>query len=818
FVPSMLSMFLEYLKGSAQVKKLSSLKQVFASGEALSPVQVEQFYELLNKENGIILTNLYGPTEATVDVSYFNCSPGKKYERIPIGKPIDNINLYILDKNLHHQPAGVVGELHIAGIGLARGYLNRPGLTMEKFIHKSFRKSAGDCLYKTGDLARRLDDGNIEFLGRIDHQVKIRGFRIEVEEIENRLVNHIYIKEAVVLANTDESGDKYLCAYIVPAQELTAAELKEYLTAHLPNYMIPPYFTFLEQIPLTANGKIDRDVLPKPGLIISEGYTAPIDEIEIKLVAIWAEVLHIDKDKISTHDNFFNMGGHSLKAITLTSLIHKEFNVKIPQAEVFIRPTVKGLAQYIRQAVRTGYESIEPVEKKEYYVLSPSQKRLYILQQMSPLGTAYNIPQMIPLPAEFNVEKLVPAFLRLIRRHESLRTSFQTVNDQPVQKVHAPGEVDFKLEYYDDSSLNRAMGRFVRPFDLSKPLLPRAGLLKLNGKEEQPPVLLVDMHHIISDGVSRDVLAREFLLFYQAGTAEILNDTLPPLRIQYKDFAQWQNSPAQIESTKQQEAYWLRIFEGKIPVLNLPWDFPRPEMPSFAGDAIGFTVDKQLLRAAGIIASQQGVTMYMLLLTMFNILLARLCGQEDIVIGTASAGRGHADLEGIIGMFVNTLAIRNYPLHNKRFNDFLQDIKQRTLAAFENQDYPFEDLVDHVVPNRNIDRNPLFDVMFNYLELTENRKDEPPGTAYEYGVNASKFDMTFAIAKTGADDFHFNIRYSTQLFKKETIRDVIQAFKEVVSGIVANPSGKISEIKMATPLKVDNDTIWGDSCDDLENE
>ncbi|HLP62743.1 MAG TPA: amino acid adenylation domain-containing protein, partial [Candidatus Deferrimicrobium sp.] len=332
------------------------------------------------------LYNLYGPTEDTVWTTWTlvetETNPGKSPA---IGKPIANHRVYILDTNLKLQPVGIPGELCISGAGLAEGYLNNPELTAEKFI--DFHHS---ILYRTGDLTRWLPDGNIEFLGRIDQQVKIRGFRIELGEIENRLTKHPGIKESVLSVHEDESGDNYLCAYIVPAWELGVPELREYLSGTLPPYMIPAYFMFLDKIPLTLHGKIDRKALPQPGCESAGFYVAPVNEIETKLVEIWSEILHIDKDKISTHDNFFNLGGHSLKANTLTFAIHRELNVKIPQAEIFLNPTVRGLANYINNAVRTRYDSIEPAEKKEYYALSTGQKRLYILQQLNPHSSAYN--------------------------------------------------------------------------------------------------------------------------------------------------------------------------------------------------------------------------------------------------------------------------------------------------------------------------------------------------------------------------------------------------------------------------------------------
>ena len=452
FVPSMLSVFLDYLKGSGQqVKKLAGLKQVIASGEALLPVHVEGFNELLNKSNGTVLANLYGPTEATIDVSYFDCLPGREMEIIPIGKPIDNIWLYILDRSFHHQPVGVVGELHIGGAGLARGYLNRTELTAERFIdfHHSSLIIHHSNFYRTGDLARWLSDGNIEFLGRIDHQVKIRGFRIELGEIESRLLKHGKIKEAVVLAKEDSGGDKYLVAYFISDIELSDVELRGHLLKDLPDYMIPLHFVRLEKVPLTPGGKVDRRALPEPKVKQIATYVVPRNEIEKKLIEIWAEILgrNISLNRIGIDDNFFRLGGHSLKATSLASRIYKEFNVKIPLGEIFKRPTIRGLFDYINEAVGEKYLSIEPVEVKEYYILSSAQKRLYFLQQMDNAGTTYNISAAWVLEGIIDKPRLEQSIVKIILRHESLRTSFVIIGDESVQRIH--DHVEFKIENYD---------------------------------------------------------------------------------------------------------------------------------------------------------------------------------------------------------------------------------------------------------------------------------------------------------------------------------------------------------------------------------
>ncbi|MCP4155601.1 MAG: amino acid adenylation domain-containing protein, partial [bacterium] len=516
FVPSMLNAFLEYLGISGDTGDIDSLKQVFASGEALGLEQARRFNRMLFETNKTRLTNLYGPTEATIDVSYFDCSTGLPLEKIPIGKPIDNTQLYIVDGAMELQPVGIAGELCIGGIGVARGYLNKPELTADKFVpaqnsYLTAGNEATPCdlpttpLYKTGDLSRWLPNGNIEFLGRMDYQVKIRGYRIELGEIESRLLQHLHIKEAVAFVKDvgdSQQDDKYICAYYVPNQQpLTLLHLNDYLSETLPEYMIPSYFIELEKIPLTPNGKIDRKALDKlksPGVDTKKEYCPPRNRMEEKLVANWAEVLNIEKEKISIDANFFQLGGHSLKAVSLIAKIHKEFDVKVPLAEIFKIPNIRELTAYLEKTEKIKYSSIEPAEKKEYYHLSSAQKRLYILQQMKPQGIGYNMPEIIPIGQNAQLHKLEETFIRIIKRHESLRTTFHFIDEQPVQKIR--NDVEFKIEHYEktgaddshDESVSAVMKNFVRPFDLTQAPLLRCGLVKTGTRCN----LIIDMHHI----------------------------------------------------------------------------------------------------------------------------------------------------------------------------------------------------------------------------------------------------------------------------------------------------------------------------------
>jgi tyrocidine synthetase-3 len=790
FVPSMFHTFVEILD-TREIARLAGMKYIFLAGEAL-PAGLVNRVRVLNTP--IAIENIYGPTEAAVYASWYSLAGWKGEASIPIGKPLPNVNLYIVDKWEYLQPIGVPGELCIGGVGLARGYLNKPALTMEKFVfyrsYRSYMTYIPKKLYKTGDLARWLLDGNVEFLGRIDQQVKIRGFRVELGEIENRLLEYDQIKEIVVVLKTGEHDDKYLCAYFVPKSSppgkpgysIKESGLREYLLSRLPGYMVPSYFVLMDKLPLTSNGKIDRKALPVPGIKTGDNYEAPRGRIEKKLVGIWSGVLGIEREKIGINDNFFHLGGHSLKATILASRIHKELKVNVPLPEIFKTSHIRGLAAFITNAETEKFFSIEAVEKKEYYILSSAQRRLLVLQQMDEKGMAYNMPSVWQLQGDIDEAKFASVFQQLVQRHESLRTSFHMVNDESVQRIKEKVEVKVEVEKERASRLEGTRGlvplSFIRPFDLSRAPLFRVGLLE---QEEQKNILIVDMHHIISDGMSIGILVKEFTELY-AGKEP------PALRLQYKDYSEWHNRQALEETVKQQEAYWLKEFSGEIPVLDLPTDYPRPLVQDFAGRSVQFEIDQEETNALKSLANEQGVTLFMLLLSVYTIFLSRVSGQEDIVVGTPAAGRRHADLQHIIGMFVNTLVLQNFPGGEKSFTQLVKEVKEHTLNAFENQDYPFEDLVEHLEVKRDTGRNPLFDTMFILQNLDIPTIDTPglKPTPYPYELDTAKFDLTLVCIEDH-DRLSCLFEYSTGLYKPETIERFILYLKNILWAIKAKP-------------------------------
>lgn len=773
--------------------RITSLRNLITAGSAAS-------LDLLDKWKGRVeYRNGYGPTESTVCATLWKYESGYSITNtVPIGKPANNIRVYIVDKNNSLQPVGVEGELCIAGVSLARGYLNRPELTAEKFIESPF--IPGERMYKSGDLAKWLPDGNIEFLGRKDHQVKIRGFRIETGEIEVQLQKHGSILEAVVIPRGDE--DKYLCAYFTAREELAIAEIKDFLARRLPDYMIPLYFMQLDSMPLTSNSKINIKALPDPDGRQSLGvkYAEPKNEVEEELAAIWKDILGMEK--IGIDDDFFELGGHSLKATALVTNIHKSFNVEIQLKEIFEIPTIRGLAARIKSAGQSIYSSIKPAEMLEsyhgeFYPASSAQKRLYIINQYEGIGTGYNMPAAVVIEGRLDKERLEQTFRQLIKRHESLRTYFESFEGEVLQRIQK--DADLNIEYMDirgegktapedEKERTRSIiNGFVKPFDLSKAPLFRAGVVQTAPDKN---VLMLDMHHIISDGMSMNVLIKEFAYLYEGRT-------LPELRIQYKDYAAWQNDLFKTEAFKKQEDYWRKTFDGDIPVLDMPCDYARSLIQSFEGDRINFRLDRALAKELNYLATKTGTTLYMVMLAAYNILLSKYTSQEDIVVGSPVAGRHHPDLQNIIGFFINTLALRNSPKDNKPFIEFLLQVKENTLVAFENQDYQFEQLIDTLAIPRDLSRNPLFDTMFVMQNLGNSEITIPDlkFASLDIDYRTAKFDLKME-AMEWQDEIQMGIEYKTGLFKRETIKRLAQHYINILRSIVECPELTISQINL----------------------
>jgi len=802
--------------------RLPQLKLWISSGEALSIDLLVQFRQNLADST---LLNLYGSSEVSADVTCYSLSPHKLLpECVSIGCPIANMQIYVLDARKQPVPIGVPGELHIGGDGLARGYLNRPELTAEKFIPNPFsdHKSAA-CLYKTGDLVRYLPNGEIEYIGRIDHQVKVRGFRIELGEIEAAISQHSKVRETVVVVRSDEASSQRIVAYVVlhTEQTLTITELRDFLELKLPNYMLPAAFVMLEALPLTPNGKVDRKALRAPEVtqLLSESdFIAPSTPIEQMLALIWAEVLGIEK--VGIHNNFFTLGGHSLLVTRVISKVRQVFQLDLPIRRLFEQPTIAGLAKDIEKATKAdlGLETanIERISRSQELPLSFAQQRLWFLAQLEPNSPFYNISAAVRLQGQLNLGALQQSFNEILRRHEALRTNFQTIGGQPVAVISSATPLLMPLFDISELPLNqkepevRQLVYFEaqQSFDLSTDPLLRVKLLRL-GKQEH--IILLTMHHIASDGWSIGVLVSELAILYQAFYDQ-QPSALAELPIQYVDFAAWQRQWLQAEVLQSQISYWKKQLEGAPGVLELPTDYPRPAVETFGGATYLFKLSQQLSAALTKLSQQQGSTLFMTLLAAFQTLLSRYTGQEDIVIGSPIANRNRIEIEGLIGFFVNTLVLRIKLADNPTFEELLTRVREVALGAYAHQDLPFEQLVEELKPQRSLSHTPLFQVMF-VLQNAPMSALELPGltlSPLESDSGTAKFDLTLYMTETEGG-LVGSLEYNTDLFKESTISRMAGHLQTLLSGIVANPQQHLWELPLLTEVEKALLVEWNDT-------
>jgi amino acid adenylation domain-containing protein/non-ribosomal peptide synthase protein (TIGR01720 family) len=792
FLPPALLKFIFSEKAYA-VQFPSDIRHIAAAGEQL--VVPDLFRDYLKRHN-VVLHNHYGPTETHVVTALSLPPDGHIPPQPTIGKPIPNTRIYILDRQRKLKPLGASGEIYIAGANVGRGYRQRDELTAEKFLRDPFIAEdlkEPNRMYRTGDRGRWLPDGNIQYLGRKDHQVKVRGYRVELGEIEAALEEHESITEAVVVDSKELRGETVLCGYIVANGEHDITELRDRLAGRLPAYMIPAHIIPLKKIPLNQNGKVDRKALPKP-LARENGeinFSRYRDDVEKRLTEIWAQVLGQPEDHIGIDDNFFDQGGHSLKATMLAAKIHKYLNVRLPLTEIFDEPTIRGQAEQVKNKVKEIFVSLRPVEKKEYYPLSAAQKRLYFMYRLDPHGIAYNHPSFLELEGDPNIDKMETVLLQLIQRHESLRTSFETIDDQPIQRVHQ--DVNFAIQRGSESHRQdtEIIEEFLKPFELTCAPLMRVAVHR---RENKRTLLLVDMHHIITDGTSMETFIREFIELYagQKQTAATM-----PMPVQYKDYSEWENRERKSDAHRRQKEYWQSEYVDGVPLLQLPGDKPRPEQQQFDGAQFHLTLEPETCRRLRKQAAETETTLFMQLLAAANILFMKLSRQEDIVIGTPVKNRRHADMENIIGMFVNTLALRNRPNNGKTYDQFLREVRDNTLNAFENQEYQFEELVETLNLNRDPGRNPMFDVMLilqNYYR-TEVEIPNLTITSRQYVPPVSKFDITIT-GQESDNGLALIFEYSIHLFNPETIRRWAGYLERIIRTVVRESLLPLSQLEI----------------------
>jgi len=784
--------------------QLATLRLVIVAGETLPPALVERHHRVVPQA---VLFNEYGPTECTIWSTVHDCVPEHGLRNVPIGRALTNMQVLILDERLNRVPPGFIGEIYIRGENMARGYHRRPELTAERFLPDPHAERPGGRMYRTGDLGRYRPDGAIEFLGRVDQQVKIRGFRIEPAEVEVALEAHPDIRDRAVVARV-EGGEARLVAYLVVragAEQPSVGELRRFLGRTLPEYLVPSAFVFLEALPLSPNGKVDRSKLPAPVLerqSLERPLVAPRNATEQAVARIWAEVL--DVAQVGVEDSFFDIGGHSLKATQVVSRLREALQVELPLRALFEAPTIAGLSeriQALQQQAVAGPEAISPRPRSGELPLSFAQQRLWFLDQLEPGSAAYNIPLALRLTGRIDVPALQRAFDEVVRRHEAIRTTFPSVEGLPLQRIAPPfslelGRMDLRAVAVAarEAELARVLAEEAgRSFSLAEGPLLRACLVAL---AEEEHVLLLTMHHIISDGWSMGVLVREMTEAY-AALSRGQTPSLPPLPIQYADYAAWQREHLRGEVLERQLAYWRERLSGELPVLQLPTTRPRPAFASARGATERLELSEEQTRAVHELARAEGVTPFMVLHAAFSALLHRYSGQEDIVVGTPIANRHRAEVEPLVGFFVNTLALRTDLSGDPSFGELLARAREATLGAYAHQDIPFEALVEALQPARELGRTPFFQVMLVVQNAPMPALSVSGLTISPLTTDSAtaKFDLTLFLEEEEGRMLAA-WEYRTDLFDAAAVQRMHAHFTALLGGCVSRPQERLSRLPL----------------------
>lgn len=788
------------------VEVFSPLKYLLAGGDVLAPNLVKK---VLRRYPAITVVNGYGPTENT---TFTCCHPMTTIEQVgktvAIGKPIANTQVYILDKNLNPVPIGVAGELCAAGDGVALGYLEQSQSGDDKFIDNPFKqiKNHGPIIYRTGDKARYLNDGSIEFLGRLDNQVKIRGYRIELGEIETALEKMPWIKNPVVIAKAGADGINRLFAYWEGEQQgqQVIEKTKHLLQQQLPEYMLPSGFMILSQLPINENGKVDRRALPDIELITSQAeIKKPENEIEAGLLEIWCELLKVPQ--LSVTDNFFEIGGHSLLATQVTSRIRKRWQVDIALRQFFEAPTIRELSQAISQQEKSSHrEGAIAALGLDRYPASFAQKRLWLLDQLQPGSAAYHVPSAFRIRGDLDRACLEAAIGKIIQRHQSLRTVFQQQDELLFQCIRS--EEGFQLAVEDISQLdfyrhreaikNICTQEAQKAFDLASGPLYRFRLLQLSSQDH---IALVTLHHIISDGWSMGVFIQEIIQCYEAEKNNSVGE-LTPLSIQYGDFAAWQNNWMAEERLQKHLDFFQQSLSASDLILHLPTDYPRPKDPASPGALISKTLSRPLAEKIQQLCQQESVSLYMLMLSSWQLLLARYSGQERFNIGSPVAGRNRSETENLIGFFINTVVVAADVSNNPSFRELLYQTKDRALDAFAHQDLPFEKLVEHIQPPRDLAYSPLFQVFLNVLNLP-NLSGEIAGLLIEdlaesEAEHEAKFDFTLYVREKN-NSIELSMLYRTDCYSKESVATQLEQLEFLLAQIVQDIEAPIEQLQLA---------------------
>ena len=805
FVASMLQIFLDEADG----KSCPSLKRVMSSGEALSLELKEKFFSRFDCE----LHDLYGPTETSVEVTWWQCRKEDGLRTVPIGRPIANTRMYVLDSGMQPVPEGVPGELYIGGVSLARGYWNRPALTAEKFLPDPFG-SAGSRLYRTGDLGRYRAGGVIECLGRTDHQVKLRGFRIELGEIEAALLRCAGVKESVAVVREERSGDKRLVAYVtttsseVQSGQLAEA-LKQRLRQELPAFMVPSALVVLERLPLLPNGKLDRKALPEPDFKPeNNARVMPRTPTEESLAGIWSDVLGVES--VGVYNNFFDLGGHSLLAIQVMARSNDSFKVNLSLRALFETPTIAGLAGRIDSSLLASAsepsQHIEVVSREQSIPLSFSQENLWLFEQLSPGTSAYTISNAVRIQGPLLSSALEDTINEMLRRHEVLRTSFENPEAQPVQVIHPPQRHNLSVtdlsalapECREREALRIANEFAQRPVDLNGSPVAQFGLLRLSPQDH---VFILNIHHAAFDLWSGAILLEEIERIYRAFAAG-LPFTEPAPAIQYADFAVWQRKWLQGEALENQLAYWKEKLVGLSAIpMDIPSDRSRPAIETFPGASVYRSFSHELSEKLKLLSRREGVTQFMLLLAAFKVLLHRYTRQSDVVVGSVIANRNRPEMERTVGFFDNIMVLRSDASRRPGFREFLRRVRDVALGAYAHQHLPFEYLVKELQPERIANRTPWIQAMFVFLLNSpdmEKQAGELKVSPYTVHTGRAMFDLLLA-ARESAQGLAVELAYNCELFDESTMVRMLSHFGRILETIAADPEMSISDLPLLHP-------------------
>lgn len=797
FVPSMFSIFLEYLGSESKlIDKVKSLKRIFTSGEELKASQVRLFRKIFEPRKDINLSNLYGPTEATVDVSYFDCLAD--IDSIPIGRPIDNTQLYILNKKMGAVNIGEVGELYISGDGLARGYLNNPELTKSRFVRNPF--ISGKLMYKTGDLAKFLPDGNILYLGRTDFQVKIRGIRIELGEIENVILSYPGINSAVALAVGDFSQE--LLAYYSSLKKLNEEDIKKYLSDRLPVYMIPDRLVFLKELPINRHGKIDRKALPEPSVFVESINAGSNLNVATALKNIWIEILR--RKDVNLNSNFFEMGGHSIKVVEAVHKINNQFRIDFGIGSFFTIPVLKDQIDYIEKKKRETeqYLVIPPAEKGKYYRLSHAQKRLWFLYEMDKKSCAYNVLQTTVIKGDLDIKKLEVAINMVIDKHEILRTNFIFKNGEPVQVIHRKRPIKIVRSKADDSKEvidAKIKKSWLKPFILQTDKLIRVEAIKINKSKH---IVVIVLHHITCDGWSLDVINDEILHLYEALVNKTDMPTVPDLELQVRDYSEWENGGDFISFINKQRGYWLKQFSGyDFEELSLPEDEYIKDSSKGISNVVFKKISPEIHKKINEICSKTGVTSYIVFISAFYAYLSRISDQKTIVIGMPITARLNQQVKNSVGLFANTIAAPLTLDPEEKFTDILLRVRDMQIDIQNNQYYPFDLLVKEIGKSGSLGSNPLFRVACTEYDLSRDRLilANTHSASYKMPVCPTMFDLVFSVVRNGGKTFEIAVAGSSMLFSKQTIERLTENFTTYLGGILSNIEKDIYEPSVISP-------------------